>query len=136
MVHSKWRFFVVCSTLPWVSADWWNIINNFVSKAYSAGNLVFAVVFIKVIKSIYNTCFKSLSFLIFLMVIYFWEREREWVSGGGEERDGDRIWSKLQALRCLLRAQLGAWTHDHDMTWAEIGGSTDWATQEPLENLF
>ena len=40
------------------------------------------------------------------------------MSGGGAEREGDRIWSRLQALSCQHRARCGAQTHelwDHDL---------------------
>ena len=50
------------------------------------------------------------------MLIYFWEREREWVSRGGAEREGDteseadfRLWG----VRAWSRAQThGQWDHD------------------------
>ena len=55
--------------------------------------------------------------IIFLMFIYFWERQRQSMSGGGAEREGDRIWNRLRALSCQHRARHGARTHklwDHD----------------------
>ena len=51
------------------------------------------------------------------------DRQRQSVSGGGSEREGDRIWSRFQALRCLHRAQHGAWTHkpwDHDLSQSRM----------------
>ena len=42
--------------------------------------------------------------------IYFWERQS--MSGEGTEREGDRIWSRLQASSCQHRAQHRAWTHE------------------------
>ena len=63
----------------------------------------------------------SLSFsIIFLMFIYFWDREREW--GTRRERGRHRIWSRFQALNCQHRAQRGARTHelwDHDLSWSQ-----------------
>ena len=53
------------------------------------------------------------------MFIYFWDSERQNVSRGGAEREGDRIQSSLQALSCQRRAQCGARTHeprDHDLS--------------------
>ena len=59
------------------------------------------------------------------MFIHFWERERvrEWASahsGGGAEREGgteSEAGSRFKA------------TDGEIMTWAEVGPSTDWATQ-------
>ena len=60
--------------------------------------------------------------LIFLMFIYFWQRERQNMSRGGAERGGrHRIWSGLQALSCQHRAWHRAQTHrvwDHDLSWS------------------
>ena len=46
------------------------------------------------------------------MFIFLRETERQSASGGGEEREGDRIKSRLQALSCQHRAQCGAGTHE------------------------
>ena len=78
------------------------------------------------------------------MFIYFWEsertrdrereRERErnraWVREG--KREGDRIWSRLQAPSCQHTAQDRAWTHelqDRDLSWNQV--PPDWATKAP-----
>ena len=58
---------------------------------------------------------------MFLILIYFWERERERqsVSRGGAETEGHRIQSRLQALSCQHKARHGAQTHklwDHDLS--------------------
>ena len=57
--------------------------------------------------------------LIFLMFIYFWERQRQNASGLGQrERARHRIRSSLQAPSCQHRAWRGARTHklwDHDL---------------------
>ena len=54
-----------------------------------------------------------------LMFIFEKKGERQNVSGGRVEREGDRIWSRLQAPSCQHRAWHGAWTHeprDHDLS--------------------
>ena len=72
------------------------------------------------------------------MFIYFWEGERQSMSGGGAEREGDtesevgsRLWAVstepdvgLELMNCEI------------MTWAEVGSLTDWGTQAPLEIPF
>ena len=55
----------------------------------------------------------------FLTFIYFWDRERQSMNGGGSERGRHRIWNRLQALSCQHRAWRGARTHgprDHDLS--------------------
>ena len=55
--------------------------------------------------------------------IYFWERETEREQGRSRERRRHRIQSRLQALSCQHRAQLGAQTHklwDHDLTCSRM----------------
>ena len=68
------------------------------------------------------------------MFIYFWERQRQSASGLGAEREGDteaeagsRLWAVssepdvgLELNSCEI------------MTRAEVGCSTSWATQAPL----
>ena len=65
------------------------------------------------------------------MFIYFWDRERQSMNGGGSEREGDtesETGSKLQAVSA--EPDKGLKLTDHEiMTWAEVGRSTDWATQ-------
>ena len=61
------------------------------------------------------------SLKIFLMFIYFWERETEHEWGRGIERSRHRIWSRFQALSCRHRARHGARTHElgyHDLSWS------------------
>ena len=56
---------------------------------------------------------------IYLTFIYFWDRERQSINGGGLERGRHRIWNRLQALSCQHRARRGARTHgprDHDLS--------------------
>ena len=58
-------------------------------------------------------------FLIFLMFIYFWDRERPSMNGGGSERGRHRIWNRLQALSCQHSARRGArpqGLRDHDLS--------------------
>ena len=52
--------------------------------------------------------FKKKTFLTF---IYFWDRERQSMNGGGSERGRHRIWSRLQALSCQHRSWRGARIH-------------------------
>ena len=58
----------------------------------------------------------------FFKFIYFWDRERQSMNGGGgRERGRHRIGSRLQALSHQPRARHGAWTHgprDHDLSWS------------------
>ena len=72
------------------------------------------------------------------MFIYFWERQRQSMSRGGAEREGDtgskagsRFWAVstepdvgLEPTSCKI------------MTWAEVWRLTDWATQAPLVYIF
>ena len=63
------------------------------------------------------------------MFIYFWDRERQSMNGGGPEREGDReseAGSRLRAVSTEPDAGLEL-TDREIMTWAEVGGSTDWA---------
>ena len=62
-------------------------------------------------------------FFIFLTFIYFWDRERQSMNGGGSKRGRHRIWNRLQALSCQHRVQRGARTHrprDHDLSWSRM----------------
>ena len=57
------------------------------------------------------------------MFIYFWDRERWSISGGGAEREGDtesEAGSRLWALNCQHRAWREARIHkpgDNDLSW-------------------
>ena len=56
---------------------------------------------------------------------------------GGSEREGHRIWNRLQALSCQHRARRGARTHwpwDHDLSRSRP--LNHWATQAPHGILF
>ena len=84
---------------------------------------------------------KKVSFVNSTLKIFFkcsftFERWRERVSGGGAEREGDVIQSRLQALSWQHRARLEARTHelwDHKLSWSQC--LTSWATQAPLSFL-
>ena len=68
------------------------------------------------------------------MFIYFWERQRQNVTGLGAEREGDtesEAGSRLWAVSTEPDTGLELSSHEI-MTWAEVGHSTDWATQAPL----
>ena len=58
------------------------------------------------------------------------------MNGGGSEREGDtesEAGSRLWAVS--TEPDVGLELTDCEiMTWAEVGHSTDWATQMPLEN--
>ena len=69
----------------------------------------------------------SFSFIFFLTFIYFWERDRQSVSGGGAEIKGDteseagsRLWAVSTAPDVGLEI-----TDCKIMTWAEVGCSTE-----------
>ena len=67
------------------------------------------------------------------MFIHFWDRERQSMSGGQAEREGDiesQAGSRLWAVS--PEPNTGLKLTDHEiMTWAEVGSSTNWATQAP-----
>ena len=68
------------------------------------------------------------------MFIYFWDREKQGMNGGGAEREGDPeseagpwFWA------VSTEPDAGFILTDRDaMTRAEVRRSTDWATQAPL----
>ena len=60
------------------------------------------------------------------------------MNGGGSERQGDtesETGSRLWAVSTEPDAGLEL-TNREIMTWAEVGHSTDWATQAPLEEFL
>ena len=67
------------------------------------------------------------------MFIYFWEKERdrqtehEW--GRGRERAGFRLHA------ASTEPNVGLKLTDCEMTWAEVGCLTDWATQA-FQHIF
>ena len=72
------------------------------------------------------------------MFIYFWDRERQSMSGGGAEREGDtesEAGSRLWAVNTEPDKGLEL-TNQEIMTWAEVGRFPDWATQAPLSMDF
>ena len=69
----------------------------------------------------------------FSMFIYFWERQRQNASGLGAEREGDtesEAGSRLRAVSTEPDTGLDL-MESKIMTRAEVGRSTDWATQVP-----
>ena len=57
----------------------------------------------------------------FSTFIYFWDRERQSMNGGGAEREGDTESEAGSRLSCQHRALRGAHTHrpwDHDLSWS------------------
>ena len=72
------------------------------------------------------------------MFIYFRSKERQSVSMGGAEREGDtesKAGSRIQAVSTELNTGHEL-TNREIMTCAKIGRSTDWATQVSLGSLF
>ena len=60
---------------------------------------------------------------LFLKWLFIFERERQSMSEGGAEREGDKIWSRLQAPSCQHRAQCEVQTHkqwDHDLNQSQM----------------
>ena len=68
------------------------------------------------------------------MFTYFWRRERQSVSGGGAEREEDTESEAGSRLRAgSTEPPVGLQLKSCEiMTWAKIGGLTDWTTQAPL----
>ena len=70
-----------------------------------------------------NMCSSFIVFKNFFNVLFFIERERQSVSGGGAERVRHRIGSRLQAPSCQHRARHGAQTHelrDYDLSQSRM----------------
>ena len=68
------------------------------------------------------------------MLIYFWDRERQSMSGGGAERGEDtesEAGFRFPAVSTEPNTGLKLTSCDI-MTWAEVGRLTDWVTQMPL----
>ena len=57
-----------------------------------------------------------------------WGRDRE---GDAEPEAGSRLWAVSTEPNAGLEL-----TDLETMTWAEVGGLTDWATQAPLNHVF
>ena len=74
---------------------------------------------------------------IFLMFIYFWDRERQIMSGGGAERETQNL---MQAPGSKLSAQSPTWGWNSRTvrSWPELKSDTltDWAIQVPPNFLF
>ena len=60
------------------------------------------------------------------------------MSGGGAEREGDTEFEAASRLWAVsTKPNVGHEpTSCEIMTWAEVGGLTDWATQAPLKLLY
>ena len=72
-------------------------------------------------------------FFVFNVYLFLGQRETEHERGRGRERGRHRIGNRLQAPSHQPRARHGARTHGpQDRDPAEVGGSTDCATQAPL----
>ena len=78
------------------------------------------------------------NFFFFLMFIYFWRRERQSVSRGGSEREGDteseagsRLWDVSTEPHTWLELM-----NPEVMTWADVRHLTDWAFQPPQCLIF
>ena len=78
------------------------------------------------------------SFFFFSTFIYFWDRERQSMNGGGAEREGDtesETGSRLWAINPEPDTGFEL-TDPRDRDLAEVGRLTDCATQAPLVCLF
>ena len=118
-----------CEIMTWAEIKSWML--NWLS--HSGAPLGFIFTFLLA----FNT-FLLFIFYFFLTFIYFWDRERQSMNGGGSERGGDtesetgsRLWAVstepdtgLELPDCVI------------VTWAEVGRLTDWATQAPLILYF
>ena len=74
----------------------------------------------------------------FNVYLFLRQRETEHEQGRGREREGDtesEAGSRLWAVRTEPNAGLEL-TNYEIMTWAEVGRSTDQATQAPLSWLY
>ena len=70
----------------------------------------------------------------YFVLSLFWEREREHEQGRGRERRSERTLSKLHTAS--MEANTGLKPMNREvMTWAEVGGSTNWA-RHPRICLF
>ena len=79
--------------------------------------------------------------IFFLMFIYYWETEKDRAWAWEGQREGE-----TQNLKEAPASELSAQSPEPDaglkltnckiMTWAEVGGLTDWATQVPLVLSF
>ena len=72
--------------------------------------------------------------VIFFKFIYFWDRGRQSMNGGGSEREGDtesETGSRLWAVSTEPDVGLEL-TNREIMTSAKVGRSTYWATQVPF----
>ena len=75
--------------------------------------------------------------IIFLMFIFKRERETEHEQGRGKERGRHRIQSSSRLWVVSIEPDMGFEpTNREIMTWAEVGHSTDWATQVPHRVLL
>ena len=65
--------------------------------------------------------------------MFIFEREKQSMSGGGAEREGDTEPEAGSGLWAVgTEPEMGLEPTDREiMTWAEVGRLTDWATQAP-----
>ena len=71
------------------------------------------------------------------MFIYFWRRERQGMSGGRAEKEGDaesQTGSRLWAVSTEPDVGLEL-TNREMVTWVKVGRLTDWAAQAPLYTM-
>ena len=89
---------------------------------------------------VFLNCLLQNMTLFFNVLFIFWrrERERQSMSRGGAEREGNTEFeagSRLYALSTEPNVELEPMNHEI-MTWAEVRRSTDWATQAPQNMTF
>ena len=108
-------------------------LGNAAGKAPSAGTCFVAIIPLLQPPDVATKKVHNFFLIFFLMFIYFWDRERQSMNGGGSEREGDtesEAGSRLWAVSTEPDTGLQL-TNREIMTWAKVGRLTDWATQAP-----
>ena len=112
--------------LPWLLCIFlWESTGQFWGKSHNCREA-------DTVGAISESLFLSAFYLCFwkFIFVYFWEREREsartraHTSGGGAEREGDRIPSRLRTVSAEPYVGLELMNHEI-MTWAETKSQSD-----------
>ena len=81
-------------------------------------------------------CIFETFLLLFLMFIYFWDRDRAWAEEGQRERETQDP-KQAPGWAVSTEPDVGLKLTDREiMTWAKVGRLTDWATQAPPGDFF
>ena len=83
-----------------------------------------------VVRVHYNAFDKEIWFLFKKKYVHFWERQREREKEQAGEGQRERETQNLKQVSTEPDVGLEL-TNPEIMTWAEVGYSTDWATQKP-----